>query len=82
MNAASIKSLVESIDSIISKNRSSFSPEECCSLESVKLKLLEIESQGFSKSSFQKNSFVQSIVVELLKILLDPNTWEKIKNIL
>ena len=78
----SINVLIESIDSIISKNRSSFSPEECRSLEGVKLKLIEVKTQNISGNKSQRNTFVQSIILELLKLLLDPNTWDKIKHIL
>ena len=77
----SIKELIELFDSIVSKNRSSFSLEECSVLETVKIKLMEIQTQNSQSDKSKKRSIIQSLVVELLKILINPKMWNDIKNI-
>ena len=75
----SISELIESFDSFISKNRSSFSREEYCVLRKVRQKLLKVGSSRNKKS--QRRAIIQTIVTELLKILVDAKIWNDIKNI-
>ncbi len=77
----SISKLIESFDSFISKNRSSFSLEECNVLENVRLKLLQLNAQFEQSSKSQRRAIIQTIITELLKIVIDPKTWNDIKNI-
>jgi len=75
----SIEELIELFDSIVSKNRSSFSLEEHSVLETVKMRLLEIQTQNSQSNKSQKRVIIQALVVELLKILVNPKTWNDIK---
>ncbi len=77
----SISELIESFDSFISKNRSSFSLEECYVLENVRLKLLQLKTQFEQCSKSQRRAIIQTIITELLKVVIDPKTWNDIKNI-
>lgn len=76
----SIIELIELFDSIVSKNRSSFSLEELIVLETVKIKLIEIQTQNSQIDKTNKHSIIQALVVELIKILINPKTWNDIKN--
>lgn len=80
-NQNSISKLIESFDSVISKNRSSFSLKECYVLEKVRLKLLHLNTQYEQSSKSQRRAIIQTIITELLKVLIDPKTWNDIKNI-
>ncbi len=73
--------LIESFDSIVSKNRSSFSLEECYVLENVRHNLLLLQVGNNQSSKTQRRTIIQTIVIELLKIMIDPKTWNDIKNI-
>jgi hypothetical protein len=77
----SIKEMIELLDSFISKNRSSFLPEEYCVLKSVRLKLLKMQKKSFAEKICQKDTIVQSIITEIIKIIINPDTWNKLKNI-
>jgi hypothetical protein len=77
----SISKMIEHIDSIISKNRSSFSTEECRVLEKVKRELLKLDVPSSKKKLLEKREIVRIIVSELLKLLLNPKSWVDIKNI-
>lgn len=76
----SISELIESFDSFVSRNRSSFSREECNVLENVKRKLEGLNVQYSQSSKSQRRAIIQTIVTELLKILANPKTWNDIKN--
>ncbi|MBU2493179.1 MAG: hypothetical protein KJ571_11195 [Bacteroidetes bacterium] len=76
----SISELIESFDSFVSRNRSSFSLEEHNVLENVRLKLEGLKVQYSQSSKSQRRAIIQTIVTELLKILADPKTWNDIKN--
>lgn len=77
----SIRDIIESYNSIISKNRSSFSPKEFRVLKGVKLKLLEINDPGSNCDTSRKRTIIQSIILEVIKILINPITWDKLKDI-
>ncbi len=77
----SIKELIESFDSVVSKNRSSFSHEEWGVLENVRQNLLKLNVEYAQSSKSQRRVIIQTIVIELLKIMIDPKTWNDIKNI-
>jgi hypothetical protein len=77
----SIRDIIESYDSIISKNRSSFSPKEIRVLKGVKLKLLELNVLGSNCDTSRKRTIIQSIILEVIKILINPITWDKLKDI-
>ncbi|MCL5028405.1 MAG: hypothetical protein M1480_05220 [Bacteroidetes bacterium] len=77
----SIKELIESFDSVVSKNRSSFSLEECSVLENVRQNLLEFSVEYTQGSKSQRRAIIQTVIIELLKIMIDPKTWNDIKNI-
>ncbi len=76
----SISELIESFDSFVSRNRSSFSLEEQNVLENVMLKLEGLEVQYSKSSKSQRRAIIQVIVPELLKILINPKTWNDIAN--
>ena len=76
----SIKELIESFDSVVSKNRSSFSLEECYVLENVRHNLLKLQAGNNKSSKYQRRDIIQTIIVELFKIMIDPKTWNDIKN--
>ena len=78
---SSISKMIELIDSIVSKNRSSFSVEECRVLEKVKQELLKLDAPSSKKKLLEKREIVRIIVSELLKLLLNPKIWVDIKNI-
>lgn len=79
-NQISISELIESFDSFVSGNRSSFSLEECCILDNVRLKLLELNTQTSHADKSLRRTIIQSIITELMKIMIDPKTWNDIKN--
>ncbi len=77
----SISKMIEFIDSIISKNRSSFSIEECRVLEEVKQELIKLDVASSKKKLLEKREIIRTIVSELQKLLINPKIWTDIKNI-
>lgn len=77
----SFSELIESFDSFVSENRSSFSLEECRILDNVRLKLLELNAHNSHVDKSLRRTIIQSIISELMKILIDSKTWNDIKNL-
>ena len=77
----SISKLIESFDSFISKNRSPFSVEDFHVINDVRHKLSKLIKSQSNNKQIRRREIINSMIFELLKLLIDPKIWDQLKNL-